>query len=236
MKNPDFILRALLAFALLGCAQAAPERTCRIVFPDRPQDAPRSLHLFDGKQSEEVELPSMNLSPVYELAPGTIQLKLLSAKVEVPKQVPADAPSVEVPAGCADFILLVTGHPDNKTAPVKLELVDLGSENFKVGQTLWANHSDKTIEAKLGEQTLSLEPGGSEILDAPASDKGVPTSGYYNATFTYQAQPDAAFEPITEQQWWHDANSRHLGFIVNTGGKLPKIHFYRDFRDPALSE
>jgi hypothetical protein len=232
MKNPDTILRALLAFALLGWAQAAPERTCRIVFPDRPQDAPRSLHLFDGKQSQEVELPSMNLSPVYGLAPGAIQLKLLNAKVGSPKDVPADAPSVEVAADCADLILLVSSDPDNKTAAVKMELVDLGSENFKTGQTLWANHSDKTIEAKLGAQTVSLEPESSKIVDAPLSENGVAASGYYTATFTYQAQPDAAPEPITEQQWWHDANSRHLGFIVNTGGKLPKIYFYRDFRAP----
>ena len=230
MKKPDAILRALLAFALLGCAQAAPERTCRIVFPDRPQDAPRSLHLFDGKQSQEVELPSMNLSPVYHPAPGVIWIKLLAAKVEDPKEVPPDAPMVEIPADHTDFVLLVFSDPNNKIAPVKLEAVNLDGEQFKVGQTLWMNQSDHAIEGKLGEQTLSLEPGGSEILDAPVSDKGVPASGYYTATFTSQAQPDAAFEPITEQQWWHDANSRHLGFIVDTGGKLQKIFFYRDFR------
>lgn len=230
MKKPDTILRALLAFALLGCAQAAPERTCRIVFPERPQDAPKSLHLFDGKKCREVELPSMNLSPVYGLAAGAIQIKLLTAEVENPKDIPADAPSVEVPADCTDFILLVTGDPENRIAPVNLELVDLGSANFKTGQTLWANHSDKTIEAKLGERTVSLEPESSEVVDAPVSENGVPASGYYKAAFTYRTQPDGAFEPITEPQWWHDANSRHLGFIVYTHGKLPKIFFFRDFR------
>jgi len=170
MKSPIAILRLLLAFALLGCAQAAPERTCRIVFPDRPQEAPKSLQLFDGKTCREVELPSMNLSPVYGLASGAIQLKLLGAEVEDPKDVPADAPSVEVPADCADLILLVSGDPDNKTAPVKLELVDLGSEYFKVGQTLWANRSDKAIEAKLGEQTVSLEPESSNKRERGADE------------------------------------------------------------------
>ena len=232
MKTPHTILRALLVIALLVCAQAAPERTCRIVFPDRPQDAPRSLHLFDGKNSQEVELPSMNLSSVYKLAPDAIQLKLLSAKVEDPKEVPPDAPMVEIPADHTDFVLLVFSDPNNKIAPVKLEAVNLESGTFKTGQTLWVNRTDKTIEGKLGEQTLSLGPGSSKILDAPLSDKGVPTSGYYSASFTYRSGDEGAFEPITEQQWWHDANSRHLGFIVNTGGKLPKIFFYRDFREP----
>ena len=230
MKNPYTILRALLAITLICCAQAAPERTCRIVFPDRPQDAPRSLHLFDGKNSQEVELPSMNLSPVYKLAAGAIQLKLLAAKADDPKEVPADAPMVEIPADHTDFVLLVFSDPGNKIAPVKLEVVNLDGKTFKPGQTLWTNRTDTTVEGKLGEQTLSLGPVTSKILDAPLSDKGVPTSGYYSASFTYRSGDEGAFEPITEQQWWHDANSRHLGFIVNKGGKLPKIFFYRDFR------
>lgn len=232
MKSPHSILFALLTLLLCHSAQADPGRICRIVFPERPQDAPKFLHLFDGKNSQEVELASMNLSPTYKLASGAIQIKLLTAKVEDSKEVPPDAPSVDIPADYTDFVLLVFSDPNNKIAPVKLEAVNLECENFKIGQTIWVNRTDKTIEGKLGEQTLSLGPVTSKILDAPVSDKGAPTSGYYSASFTYQAEEQGAFEPITEQQWWHDANSRHLGFIVASGGKLPKIYFYRDFRDP----
>jgi hypothetical protein len=230
MKAPHTILGALLTFLLCSHAQAAPERTCRIVYVERPENAPVFLHLFDGRNSQNVELPSMNLSPTYKVAPGAIQLKLLAAEVEDPKEVPADAPSVEIPADFTNFLLLVLSDPDNKIAPVKLEAVNLDGENFKPGQTLWVNRTDMTIGGKLGEQILSLEPVSSKIVDAPVSDKGVPANGYYNASFTYQAGEKGAFEPITEQQWWHDARSRHLGFIVDSAGKLPKIFFYRDFR------
>lgn len=230
MKSPHSLLFALLTLLLCHFAQADQGRICRIVFPERPQDAPKFLHLFDGKNSQEVELASMNLSPTYKLASGAIQLKLLTAQVEDPKEVPPDAPSVDIPADYSDFLLLVLSDPNNKIAPVKLEAVNLDSENFKIGQTLWVNRTDKTIEGKLGEQTLLLEPASSKILGAPVSDKGVPTSGYYSASFTYQVDEKGVFEPISEQQWWHDANSRHLGFIVDTGGKLPKIFFFRDFR------
>lgn len=230
MKIPHPIVLALLTFLLCNSAHADPERTCRIVFLERPENAPKFLHLFDGENSREVELPSMNLSPIYKLSPGAIKLNLLTAKVDDSKEVPPDAPSVEIPADYTDFFLLVFSDPDNKIAPVKLDAINLESENFKIGQTLWINRTDKTIEGELGDQILSLQPGSSKILAAPVSDNGVPTSGYYSASFTYQVEEKGVFEPITEQQWWHDAKSRHLGFIVDSGGRLPKIYFYRDFR------
>ncbi len=232
MKIPLFTLISLLTLFSHTHAQDAATRTCRIVFPDRPAGAPKTLHLFDGITSQEVELSSMNLSPLYKLAAGAIHIKLLPAKVEDPKAVSPDAPSVEIPADYTDFFLLVSSDPNNKIAPVKLQAINLDIENFKLGQTLWNNHSDKTVEGKLGEQSLSLKPESSQIVDSPISDKGIPTSGYFNASFTYQVQGKDAFEPITEQQWWHDAKCRHLGFINNSGGKLPKIYFFRDFRDP----
>jgi hypothetical protein len=233
MKSPHSLLLALLISLLSHFAQADTGRTCRIVFLDRPADAPRILHLFDGTTSQEVELPSMNLSPVYKFAPDATRLKLLTAKVENPEEVPADAPSVEIPADHTDILLLVFSDPDHKIAPVKLEAVNLAGENFKIGQTLWINHTDHTIEGKLGGQNLSLGPESSQIADAPVSDKGVPASGYYTASFTYQVEEKGMFAPITEQNWWHDAKSRHLGFIVNSGRKLPKIFLFRDFRNPS---
>ncbi|MES2982541.1 MAG: hypothetical protein V4727_09530 [Verrucomicrobiota bacterium] len=222
---------ALLTFLFFHNAYGAPDRTCRIVFLERPANAPKSLHLFDGSASQEVELPSMNLSPVYKIASGAIQLKLLDTKVDDPKAVSPDAPTVNVPEDYSDFFLLVTSDPENKKIPVKLQAIKLDSENFKLGQTLWTNHSDKIIEGKLGTQILSIKPENSQIVDTPFTDKSTPTSGYYSASFTYQVEGKTTFSPITEQQWWHDAKSRHLGFIANTGGKLPKIYFFRDFRE-----
>lgn len=232
MKNLSINFLALLTFLFFNNAHGATDRTCRIVFLERPANAPKSLHLFDGSTSQEVELPSMNLSPIYKLAPGAIQLKLLVAKADDPKAVSPDTPTVDIPADYTDFFLLVSSDPENKIAPVKLQAIKLDSENFKLGQTLWINHSDKIIEAKLGAQILSLKPESSQIVDTPFSDKSVPTSGYYSASFTYQVEGETTFAPITEQQWWHDAKSRHLGFIQSSGAKLPKIYFFRDFRSP----
>jgi hypothetical protein len=183
---------AISLFLLCGLSGVSEgkeeERNCRVVYPDRPRDAP--------------------------------------------ERVSPDAPSVEIPEDHTDLVLLVLSDPDNRIAPVRMEAVNLSDENFKIGRTLWMNRTDKAIEAKLGDQALSLDPVGSKIVEAPLSDKGVAASGYYAATFTYQAEAGGAFAPITEQQWWHDANSRHLGFITDTGGKLPRIYYFRDFRLP----
>lgn len=231
MKNPHLNFLVLIAFLFFNNVYGAPDRTCRIIFLDRPANAPKSLHLFDGTTSQEVELPSMNLSPSYKLASGAIHLKLLNSKVDDPKSVSPDAPSVEIPANYSDFYLIITSHTDNEITPVKLQAIQLDGENFKVGQTLWMNYSDKTIAGKLGEQILSLKPDDSQIVATPFSDKSAQASGYYSASFTYQLEDETTFAPITEQQWWYDAKSRHLGFILNSGGKLPKIFFFRDFRE-----
>lgn len=236
MKIFSIIFLSLFSPLSHSHAQEATHRNCRIVFPGRPADAPKRLHLFDGTSSQEIELPSMNLSPVYNLPAGAMHLKLLTSKPEDSESVPRDAPSIEIPENYHDFYLIVSRDPENKIAAVKLKAINIETANLKLGQTLWINHTDQTIEGKLGDRVLSLGPDSSKILDAPFINKSGPTRGYYHASFTHQVQDKETFEPITEQQWWHDATCRHLGFIEYSGGKLPKIYIFRDFRDPERTE
>jgi hypothetical protein len=231
MNIPHIILTFLICLFSQTYAREAAIRTCRILFIDRPANAPKTLHLFDGTGSQEVELPSMNLSPLYKLATGDIRLKLLTSKVDDPKEISPDAPSVDIPAKYTDFFLIVYHDPENNITPVKLKAFNMASDDFKIGHTLWINDTDNTIEAKLGQQALSLGPHDKKNMASPSGDTSPQVSGYFHVSFTYQADKNGPFAPITEQQWWHDANSRHIGFITKSGGKLPKIHFFRDFRD-----
>jgi hypothetical protein len=233
VKIPHLIFVTLLTLFTQLYAQEAAKRDCRILFLERPATAPKSLHLFDGSTSQQVDLPNMNLSAVYEIASNATQIKLLPEKVDNPDTIPPEAPSVELPAEYKNILLIISSDPDNKIAPVKLTAINL---TFKISQTLWINRTDKTIEGKLGEQVLSLEPDSSKITDAPLGNQSRPTSGYFEASFTYRIQGSDVSSPITEQQWWHDANSRHIGVVANSGGKLPKINFFRDFREPESNE
>ena len=63
------------------------------------------------------------------------------------------------------------------------------------------------------------------VADAP-----ILANGHYRVDISYQKHGEGDFVPLTQQQWWHDAESRHLGFVANRGGRLPRLYLYRDFR------
>ena len=224
---------AILSAAFLICASAlhAKPRTCRIVFPERPQSAPKIAYLFDGSRSQAVSLPSMNLSEVIEMPRGELAIAMLASAISDPELLPPQAPVLKIPEGVMDFYIIITPDPENKTLPIKMNLVDTGGGKLKAGETLWYNFTGHRIAAKLGSAQMTVDPQGRTISKDP-----MPASGYYVAQFAFQANGKGAYAPITEQSWWHDANSKHLGFMYNTGGKLPKIYFFRDFRDPEATK
>lgn len=200
-------------------------RSCRIVFPERPNDSPKIAYLFDGKKSQRVSLPSMNFSEVIGLSRGELTLVLTGQEITDPEMLPPSAPKVRIPENLSDFYLLISADRDNSTFPVKMNLVSLNDGKLKPGQTLWYNLTNHRIIAKLGEEKLSVQPHGKSV-----SDKPVRQSGYYLAELGYQPNGKGDFQIITEQQWWHDVTCRHVGFIVGTGGRLPRIYYFRDFR------
>jgi hypothetical protein len=206
-------------------AKPKSERTCRIVFPDRPHDAPKSAYLYDGKQSQPVDLPSMNFSKVLVLPKGELTLHLTSSKIATGKEPPVDGPKLIVSKEILDFYILVSPEPSNPNLPVKMEIVDISPGQLKPGETLWSNLTDHEISAKLGNIEISINPNSKKVSEPPTEK-----SGYYKAEFSFRPNAKDNLLPIAEQNWWHDANSRHIGFIVDSGGRLPKIYFYRDFR------
>lgn len=225
MKSLSFIL--VLAISLISTVNAESKdgRTCRIVFPERPKDAPKFAYLFDGQSSRRVTLPSMNFSEVIELPKGDLTIRMTADKLIDFEELPIGAPRLEVAENIQDFYLLVTADPSNEMLPLQLNLVNTSDGEFKPGQTLWCNRTNHAISAKLGEREITVAPNSRKVSPSP-----VTKSGHYRAEFSYQPEAKGDFQKITEQHWWHDVKSRHLGFIVNTGGELPKIFFYRDFR------
>lgn len=224
---------AILAagFFLLASTPQAAARTCRFVYPERPQSAPKVAFLFDGKKSQPITLPSMNLSEVVDLPDGDLTIAMTTNQIKDPKALPPSSPMLKIPAAIVDFYIIVIPDPQNKELPIKMNLVDTGGGKLNPGETLWYNLTEHRIVAKLGNAEMSVNPKGRTISKDP-----VPASGYYEAKFAYQANGKGPFAPITEQAWWHDSKCKHLGFMVSTGGKLPKIYSYRDYRDPLGAE
>lgn len=208
-------------------AEVSSKRTCRIVFPERPNSAPKTAYLYDGKENYRVNFPSMNFSEVVVLNEGELTLIATPTKINDPKHLPAEAPKLSIPKEVKDFYILLQSDPTNPTLPVQMRLVDATDKELGPGQTLWVNLTNHRISAKLGEQEMTMRPVSETITKDPTAE-----SGYYRAEFNYQSDAKGEFYKITEQHWWHDSSSKHLGFIVDSGGKLPKIFFYRDFRLP----
>ena len=83
-------------------------RTCRIVFPERPNDAPKVAYLFDGKKSQQISLPSMNFSQVIALPKGELTLLMTPTKITDLENLPLGAPKLKIKEGVQDFYILVT--------------------------------------------------------------------------------------------------------------------------------
>jgi len=222
---PQFLALAFLTCVSYG--QQAKDRTCRILFLERPSDAPATLHLFDGKASREVDLPGMNLSKVYDLPPGKISLALLPTPLSNPEELPPGAPSATVPETAADIYLLVMSDPANKVAPVSLQIVDAGAAKLRRGQTLWFNLTPLTIGGKLGSVTLILKPASRAVMDAPRSD-----AGDYAVSLAYRMEGNENLYPICETRWVHDPRGRNLGFVIaRHGSRTPRVFVFPDFRE-----
>jgi hypothetical protein len=229
MKIFHTITILVAGFFVLSNSLHAQLRTCRVVSPERPNNAPKIAYLFDGVTSQRIALPSMNFSKVIELPAGELTLILSPKEIIDPKILPPNASRLKLPEGVTDFYILISPDPKNKEFPIKMNLVDASGGKLKSGETLWYNLTEHRIMARLGNAKMSVKPKEQTISKDP-----IPASGHYKAMFTYQVKGKGAPARITEQYWWHDAGSRHLGFILNSGGRLPKIYFYRDFRVKKL--
>ena len=224
MLKHFFILTFLLCFASCAGAEES-KRTFRIVFPERPNDAPKTIYLFDGEKSQQLFLPSMNFSKVINLKPGDITLVFSTKPVVDPEDIPLSLPKIRVSEQTKDFYIFVSPQEKTKEFPLRFSLVSLSKSRLKPGETLWYNFTNHRVAAKLGNTKMVVAPRKFAVSSSPLKE-----SGYYRAEFAFQESEKQAYRRITEQQWWHDMKSRHVGFIVSKGGVLPKIYFFRDYR------
>lgn len=219
-----FLLLLVFTAALSG---KAPERTCRILFLAGPPDAPRTLQLFDGKESREVELPRLNFSPVYELPAGALKLYLLPIAPADPVKIPAGAPATTVPEAVADFYLLVTSDPGNAVAPVRMQVINAGEDRLKRGQMLWFNLTSNVVGGTLGSRSLLVASGALAVLDAPVNG-----NEEYPVSLSFRIPGNEQLYPLCETTWRHDSRVREVVFILpQDGRRSPRVIGFSDYRE-----
>jgi hypothetical protein len=224
------LLACLLLFA--SVIQEISARTCRIIFLDRPADAPKNLYLFDGEKIQEVDLPRLNLSPVYQLPDGNLNLRFFLSKPAALEKIPEGAPSTKIPESTKDVYLLLMSDLKNKVAPVSIQAVSADSTNFSRGQMLWFNLTDKRVGGKIGSEKLDLKPLSRERVGEPRQG-----SGDYPVELYFVIQGDTHLHPLCETNWLHDPRSRSLVFVANNGNRrAPRVYSVSDFRMPEKKE
>lgn len=234
MRLPLF---ALILLSLAAQAADQGSRTCRILFLNGPDDGPAKLQLFDGTSSQEVELTRMSFSPTYKIAPGELTLALFPKPpappetADDPPVIPPDAPKATLAAAISDFYLIASSDPSNKVAPVKIQIINASIENFKPGQMLWFNLTENTIRGVVGSQNLLINPNSRTILDPPAAKQED-----YHVNLQFLPAGKQRAEPLCETNWSQDFHSRSVYFVVNTGGILPRILGFPDFRQPQKKD
>lgn len=222
-----YLLIACLFISTLPASsqEQKKKRTCRILYVERPGDAPTEAYLFDGKQSHKVLLPSLNFSEVIELPMGNITVGLSPNSIDAAEAFPEGAPTAKIPEQITDLYLLLSSDPKNNVLPIKIKALNIDNKNLKPGHTLWINLSKHKIAARMGKEEVIIAPKKITISSPPLQ-----TSGYFLAQFLYQPDSKDKFLPIMKKSWWFDATSKNLGFIVDTGARMPKIFTIRDRR------
>lgn len=220
------LILLLCLIPTLANAKSKAARTCRIVFASASADTPEKLYLFDGTSSQEVDLSRMNFSPVYKLPAGELVVRMFQAPVSKPKDASPDAPSAVIAAAATDIYLIVTSDPDNKTAPVKIQVIDATQKSRSKGQMIWLNLTANTVNGKVGSQQLSLSPNSELRLAFPA-DK----MAEYPVDLTFR-MPDKDTEyPLCETKWSHDSVKNNLLIVVmKSDSRAPRIMAFPDQR------
>ena len=225
------IVLLLLSFAAILTAKEKA-RTCRILFPNAPQQTAETYYLFDGQKSQQVTLPRLSFSPVYQLLPGDIKIRLLTTPVNKPEQIPSGFPEATVDAATKDIYLVVTTDPTNTALPLRLQVVNANHDRIRLGEMLWINLTPKHLAGKVGRSSLTLAPNAFAMVKEPAT-----SAGDYPLEIYFRVPGDDRTHPLIESQWHHDPRSRFVVFVYDEGRRrAPRIMSFSDFRIPERNE
>ena len=212
-----------LSSTLLFSQEEKSGCTCRVLFLERGESDPKSAYLFDGIKNHSVKFSGMNLSDPITLSEGATAIAMTPRKVIEPATLPSGSPRAKIPRKAKELYIIVASDKENKTFPVKLFVVNSSDTKFRSGETMWINLSKNIVAGKLNDKSFTVAPG-KKLVTSPPMEK----AGYIKTVFAYKPVGKDKYAPIMRKTWWFDPKSKYLGFIINRGGRLPKIFTFRD--------
>ena len=91
---------------------------------------------------------------------------------------------------------------------------------------LWINLSFTTIQGRVGDQEILLQPDATLVMAPPRPD-----AGDYSVSLTFTVGEDEFIHPLCETTWGHDPRSRSL-VVASTidNRRVPQVSAFSDFR------
>ena len=171
-----------------------------------------------------MELPTKNLSPVYQIPNGDVTVKLLTQELAEDEMPPESAPSASIPKDIKDCYLMVT-HQEGDV-PLQIKMVGANLDTFPLGKMLWINLTKVRIEGTVGEAKILIQPDATEMVDAPAAD-----FANYRVKLGFFSPETERVEPLVSSLWRHNPEARSVVFVViNTEKTMPRLVSFSDER------
>lgn len=218
--------RALILSLLPVLALAREVRLLRLEGPDT---LPARLFVVGAGVESELDLPLLSPSS-RRVSIGKEACVLCLAKDKpTPKQpLPADAPTVQIPAGEDDLLLVLLGGPGSlgiRAAPVALP-----DARGAAGALLWFNLQPRTLYVRLGDAAPVAVPSGTCRVTLPPV---APDAAYPARLDLDPVERGQDIQPFVRATWVRAKHGRHLSFVVTDPDRIvPRIISVPDIEAP----
>ncbi len=213
MKFQHILLVLLLS--LISSASTSA-RTAKILYLKANKTAPQEAFLYqvdkEGlKDAIKVPLPKNNFSKTIDLEDGDTKLYFLPSELTTDdEKLPADTPSVSVPAAWSKVLIFAHLDPSNNILPIRFNVINAGDDKLGTGDLLFINSSDSDIHGTVGSKKLSLKSKSTEVI----SDQAAPEALYRVKLNRLDKKRNISVTFI-RQKWPMIKNSSAVVFVYN---------------------
>lgn len=220
-------MRGLLLLCLLPVL--APARELRLLRLEGPEDLPSRLFVIGEGVEAQLDLPLLTASERRATLGSEARLLYLAKDKPSPRQpLPADAPSVRIPAGTDDLLLVLLQGPG--ALGLRASPVALPDARASAGALVWFNLQPRGLTVRLGAAApVVVPPGSSRILLPPVP----PGSSFPASLDLAAAEAGADPQPFVRTTWVRARHGRHLYFVVADPDRIvPRIISVPDVGEP----
>jgi hypothetical protein len=215
--------------SLLFLTVMVEAREVRLLRLEGPEDMPAHLYLIGKGVETELDLPKLSPSSRRaSLGKDACVLQLAKEKPTPQKPIPADVPSISIPEGEADLLLvLLIGQ---SSLGVRAIAVTLPDTHTQAGALLYFNLQPRALSIGLGNSSPVTVTLGNSCSVLPPVPVDRPFAVRLDLASVEPGQPP---QPFVRATWVRAKNGRHILFVVNDPDRVtPRIIAVPDTEPP----